>query len=67
MRRDADHINSGCAAYDLPSMALHEKKLGFSSILTERFSFNGQDVEVVETILWRTESCRNNADCNKND
>lgn len=63
---NADYINSGCAAYNLPSMALHEK-LGFLPILTERFSFNGQDVEVVETILWRTESCRNNADCNKND
>ena len=47
----ADYFNCGYLAYNLPSKAL-QKKLGFSFLLTERFQFDGNEVESIENILW---------------
>ena len=41
------------ATYNAPSKALQEK-LGFTYLLTERFQFDGQEMETIENILWRT-------------
>ena len=49
----ADYINCGYLSYNAPSKALQEK-LGFTYLLTERFQFDGQDMESIENILWRT-------------
>ena len=48
----ADYINCGYLSYNTPSKALQEK-LGFTYLLTERFQFDGQEKESIETILWR--------------
>ena len=49
----ADYINCGYLPYNAPSKAL-QKKLGFTYLLTERFQFDGQEMESIENILWRT-------------
>ena len=49
----ADYINCGYLSYNAPSKALQEK-LGFTYLLTEQFQFNGQEMESIENILWRT-------------
>ena len=49
----ADYINCGYLSYNAPSKALQEK-LGFTYLLTERFQFDGQEMESIENILWRT-------------
>ena len=49
----ADYINCGYLSYNAPSKALQEK-LGFAYLLTERFQFDGQEMESIENILWRT-------------
>ena len=49
----ADYINCGYLSYNAPSKALQEK-LGFTRLLTERFQFDGQEMESIENILWRT-------------
>lgn len=48
----ADYINCGYLSYNAPSKALQEK-LGFTYLLTERFQFDGQEMESIENILWR--------------
>lgn len=48
-----DYINCGHLSYNAPSKALQEK-LGFTYLLTERFQFDGQEMESIENILWRT-------------
>lgn len=48
----ADYINCGYLSYNAPSGAL-QQKLGFTYLLTERFLFDGQEMESVENILWR--------------
>lgn len=47
----ADYINCGYLTYNAPSKALQEK-LGFTYLLTERFLFDGQEMESIENILW---------------
>ena len=49
----ADYINCGYLSYNAPSKALQEK-LGFTYLLTERIQFDGQEMESIENILWRT-------------
>ena len=49
---NADYISCGYLSYNAPSKALQEK-LGFTYLLTERFQFDGQEMESVENILWR--------------
>ena len=49
----ADYINCGYLSYNAPSKALQEK-LGFKYLLTEQFQFDGQEMESIENILWRT-------------
>ena len=49
----ADYINCGYLTYNAPSKALQEK-LGFTYLLTEQFQFDGQEMESIENILWRT-------------
>ena len=46
-----DYINCGYLSYNVPSKALQEK-LGFTYLLTERFQFDGQEMESIENILW---------------
>ena len=48
----ADYINCGYLSYNTPSKALQEK-LGFTYLLTERFQFDGQEMESIENILLR--------------
>ena len=48
----ADYINCGYLSYNAPSKALQDK-LGFTYLLTERFQFDGQEMESIENILWR--------------
>ena len=48
-----EYINCGYLSYNAPSKALQEK-LGFTYLLTERFQFDGQEMESIENILWRT-------------
>ena len=48
----ADYVNCGYLSYNAPSKALQEK-LGFTYLLTERFQFDGQEMESIENILWR--------------
>ena len=50
---NADYINCGYLSYNAPSKALQEK-LGFTYLLTERIQFDGQEMESIENILWRT-------------
>ena len=50
----ADYINCGYLSYNAPSKALQEK-LGFTYLLTERFQFDGREMESIENILWRKE------------
>jgi len=52
-KEKADYINCGYLSYNAPSKALQEK-LGFTYLLTERFQFDGQEMESMENILWRT-------------
>ena len=47
----ADYISCGYLSYNAPSKALQEK-LGFTYLLTERFQFDGQEMESIENILW---------------
>ena len=47
----ADYINCGYLSYNAPSKALQEK-LGFTYLLTERFQFDGKEMESIENILW---------------
>ena len=47
----ADYINCGYLSYNIPSKALQEK-LGFSYLLTDRFLFDGKEMESIENILW---------------
>lgn len=49
---NAEYIHCGYLSYNLPSKALQEK-LGFTRLFTERFSFEGQEMEGVENILWK--------------
>lgn len=49
---NAEYIHCGYLSYNLPSKALQEK-LGFTRLLTARFSFEGQEIEAVENTLWR--------------
>ena len=49
-----DYINCGYLSYNAPSKALQEK-LGFSYLLSERFQYDGLEMEAVENILWRNE------------
>lgn len=51
-KENADYINCGYLSYNEPSKALQEK-MGFTYLLTDRFSFEGQEMESVENILWR--------------
>lgn len=48
----ADYINCGYLPDNAPSKALQEK-LGFAYLLTDRFLFDGQEIETIENILWR--------------
>ena len=48
----ADYINCGYLSYNTPSKALQEK-LGFNYLLTEWFTYDGQEKESIENILWR--------------
>ena len=48
----ADYINCGYLSYNGPSKALQEK-LGFTYLLTEQFTYDGQEKESIENILWR--------------
>lgn len=50
---NADYIHCGYLSYNSPSKSLQEK-LGFTHLLTERFYFEGQEMESMENILWRT-------------
>ena len=47
----ADYINCGYLSYNAPSKALQEK-LGFTYLLTERFQFDGKEMESIENIVW---------------
>ena len=49
----ADYINCGYLYHNAPSKAFQEK-LGFTYLLTERFQFEGLEMEMVENILWGT-------------
>lgn len=49
----ANYISCGYLSYNAPSKALQEK-LGFSYLLTERFTYDGREMEAVENILKRT-------------
>lgn len=40
-------------SFNAPSKALQEK-LGFSYLLTERFTYDGREMEAIENILRRT-------------
>lgn len=52
LEENADYVNCGYLSYNAPSKALQEK-LGFSYLLTERFSVDGEERCSVENILWR--------------
>lgn len=47
-----DYINCGYLSYNAPSKALQEK-LGFTRLLTEHFTYDGQEMESIENILWK--------------
>ena len=49
---NTDYVHCGYLSYNLPSKALQEK-LGFHWLVTERFEFEGREVESVENILWK--------------
>ena len=49
---NAEYIHCGCLSCNLPSKALQER-LGFAPLFTQRFSFEGQEMESVENILWK--------------
>ena len=49
---EVDYINCGYLSYNAPSKSLQEK-LGFSYLLSERFQYDGQEMEAIENILWR--------------
>ena len=46
-----DYINCGYLSYNVPSKAFQEK-LKFVHLCTERFEFEGEEIEAVENILW---------------
>lgn len=52
-KEKADYINCGYLSYNALSKAFQEK-LGFTYLFTERFQFDGQEMESMENILWRT-------------
>ena len=54
LMENVDYINCGYLSYNAPSKALQEK-LGFTYLLSERFEYDGQEMEAVENILWRKE------------
>ena len=47
-----DYINCGAFRFNTASRAL-QKKLGFAPLVTERLQVNGEEVECIESILWR--------------
>ena len=50
-----DYISCGYLSNNLPSKALQEK-LGFHMLFSEKFLFNGQEIEAVENVLWKPDT-----------
>lgn len=49
----ADYINCGHFDFNVASREL-QKKLGFTPLTTQRITIDGEEITVIENVLWRT-------------